>query len=179
MWTNFIPQMIFFQGIFGYLVLCILYKWSIDWSKASTSPPSLLNMLISMFLEPGKVDPANQLYRGQGGVQFILLIAAGVCVPILLCAKPYLAWQEMKKTKEEGYVSLSARDDLAGGVTGGETNGFRDDDALEGEEEGNGRAVLEQHDEEHVSPFFSLLLSLSSCSFHLIAYRTFANKMKL
>ncbi|KAH6919240.1 H+-ATPase subunit [Coprinopsis sp. MPI-PUGE-AT-0042] len=92
MWTNFIPQMIFFQ-------------WSIDWSESPTTPPSLLNMLINMFLEPGKVDPANQLYPGQGGVQFILLIAAGVCVPILLCAKPYLLWKAKRRGMEERFWS--------------------------------------------------------------------------
>ena len=64
-YANFIPQIIFLQSIFGYLVVCILYKWSIDWSESATDPPSLLNMLIEMVLSPGNVDPKKQLYRGQ------------------------------------------------------------------------------------------------------------------
>ena len=138
-YTNFIPQMIFLQSIFGYLVVCILYKWTVDWSQASTQPPSRLNMLIGMVLTPGAVDPDTQLYPGQSTVQVILLLMAGVCVPWLLITKPYLQYQEMKKTKGQGYIGLGGEDTIGGHAT---------DDQLEGEEEGNGRAVAEAVDEE-------------------------------
>lgn len=141
-WANFVPQMIFLQSIFGYLVVCILYKWSIDWSTATTQPPSLLNMLISMFLSPGNVAPETQLYRGQSTVQIILLFLAAICVPWLLITKPYVTWKEMKKIQGQGYVGLAHGDDIP-----------RDhsDDALEGEEEGNGRAIVEDVEEVQVS----------------------------
>lgn len=136
---NFIPQMIFLQSIFGYLALCILYKWSVDWSKVATQPPSLLNMLINMFLEPGAVAPEVQLYPGQELVQTVLLLLAGICVPWLLITKPYIAWKEMKRIQAQGYTGLgeNPRDDP--------------DDVLEAEEEGNGRAVIEDAHDEHVS----------------------------
>lgn len=139
-YANFIPQMIFLQSIFGYLVICILYKWSIDWSKASTEPPSLLNMLIGMFLSPGTVDPQSQLYPGQGFVQVILLLLAVVCVPWMLCMKPYFLWKEMQKIQGQGYVGLGHQD------------GPREssDEVLEVEEEGNGRVIIEEMEEEHV-----------------------------
>ncbi|KAG8217288.1 V-type proton ATPase subunit a [Butyriboletus roseoflavus] len=137
-YANFIPQMIFLQSIFGYLVICILYKWIIDWSEASTAPPSLLNMLIAMFLSPGSVDPKSQLYPGQGFVQAVLLLLAVVCVPWMLCMKPYFLWKEMQKIQGQGYVGL-------------DHHGPREssDEVLEIEEEGNGRVIVEEMEEEH------------------------------
>lgn len=136
-WTNFVPSMLFLQSIFGYLVICILYKWSVDWSKSATPPPALLTMLIDMVLSPGTIKPETFLYRGQGTVQVILLLIAFVCVPWLLVAKPYLQYKEMKKTQGQGYIGLGGEDVIRG------------DDVLEGEEEGNGRAIAESMEDDH------------------------------
>jgi V-type H+-transporting ATPase subunit a len=117
---NFIPGMIFFQGIFGYLVFTIIYKWCVDWNSAGQSPPSLLNMLIYMFLKPGTVE--EKLYSGQGVVQVILVLAAVIQVPIMLFLKPfYLRW-EHNRARAQGYrglgetTAVSALDDDDGKV---------------------------------------------------------------
>ncbi|KNZ63961.1 uncharacterized protein VP01_1080g15 [Puccinia sorghi] len=103
-WAEFLPQLLFMESIFGYLVLTIIYKWSIDWSQPGAgNPPNILNMLIYMFLAPGSVDPEEQLYAGQPFIQVVLLLLALVCIPWMLCVKPYLEYQAHQKILGQGY----------------------------------------------------------------------------
>ncbi|KAL8283216.1 hypothetical protein RQP46_005994 [Phenoliferia psychrophenolica] len=137
-WAEFLPQILFMESIFGYLIACIVYKWSVNWEEAARNPPNLLNMLIKMFLSPGNVLPEDQLYPGQATIQVFLLLLALVCVPWMLCTKPYLLWKEHQKITEQGYHGIGA-------------NGH---DALsqedESDAEGGGHAVVSaEMDEEH------------------------------
>ncbi len=83
-----IPRLVFLLCTFGYMILLILIKYCIDWSATSASPPNLIQTMINMFLSPGYVAPADQLYAGQGFVQGLLLSAALVAMPILFIGEP-------------------------------------------------------------------------------------------
>ncbi|KAF7559112.1 hypothetical protein G7046_g5048 [Stylonectria norvegica] len=154
-WANFIPGMIFFQSIFGYLVLCIIYKWSVDWLGTGRQPPGLLNMLIYMFLQPGFVD--EQLYPGQSTVQVILLLLAVAQVPILLFLKPFYQRWEHNRARAQGYRGIgetSRVSALDGDEDGPVSNGNGHGDSFD--EDGEGVAMLTQNiDEEHEEFEFS------------------------
>ncbi|CEJ91750.1 Putative Vacuolar ATP synthase 98 kDa subunit [[Torrubiella] hemipterigena] len=154
-WGNFVPGMIFFQSIFGYLVVCIIYKWSVDWSSVGNKAPGLLNMLIYMFLQPGELEAGAQLYSGQAFVQVSLLLLAFAQVPVLLFLKPfYLRW-EHNRARAQGYrglgehsrVSALDGDDENDGLMNGHGTSFDD---------GEGVAMISQNiDEEHEEFDFS------------------------
>jgi len=99
---GFIPEMIFFLSIFGYLVVLILMKWSIDWVDRDESPPSLLNILISMFMSPGVYTEASRIFASQEHVQLVLVCVALCAVPLLLLPKPLLFLADQNKRAEEG-----------------------------------------------------------------------------
>lgn len=133
-WAELVPQLLFLESLFGYLVITILYKWSTDWyatdaagQSLHNSPPGLLNMLIYMFLKPGVVDADTQLYSGQATVQLGLLLLALVCVPWMLVTKPYLLYKEHQQRQGAGYHAV-------GSSPGEQRIASADDDAHDGAE---------------------------------------------
>lgn len=69
---EFIPQMIFLNFLFGYLVIIIIAKW------VSGSTADIYHVLIYMFLSPGTDGLTcsgdcmeNLMYPGQGPLQVI------------------------------------------------------------------------------------------------------------
>lgn len=84
-----------------------------------------------MFLSPGTIDVP--LYAGQGFVQTVLLLVALVCVPWMLCMKPYILWKKHQKIAAQGYAQIGANggfhddetdlNDGANGFTAGRLSG--------------------------------------------------------
>lgn len=148
---NFLPGLLFMQSIFGYLSVTVIYKWARDWIKDGKPAPSLLNMLINMFLAPGVID--DELYPHQAGVQVFLLLLALVCIPWLLLAKPiYFVIKNRKSHNgddllEEGQALLQQDSDTTGNDQGlnGEREQEDDEDDEDGEhEEAIGDIIIHQ-----------------------------------
>ncbi|CAN7945715.1 unnamed protein product, partial [Ixodes hexagonus] len=93
-WSEFVPEVIFLTALFGYLVVLIVYKWTLPDGAPNGEGPgcsrSLLIMFINMFLVTYTKEPCYQdvLYPGQKPVQMALLAVAFLSVPWLLLAKP-------------------------------------------------------------------------------------------
>uniref|UniRef100_A0A667WZJ6 V-type proton ATPase subunit a n=1 Tax=Myripristis murdjan TaxID=586833 RepID=A0A667WZJ6_9TELE len=86
-YLGFIPEIVFLSSLFGYLVILVFYKWLSYDARTSKDAPSLLIAFINMFLF-NYSDPSNKpLYRGQMGVQSLLVIIALACVPCMLIVK--------------------------------------------------------------------------------------------
>ncbi|ORX76949.1 V0/A0 complex, 116-kDa subunit of ATPase [Basidiobolus meristosporus CBS 931.73] len=105
--AEFLPQILFMECVFGYLCICIIYKWLVDWKNRPVSPPSLLNLLIHMFLSPGSVDSSEMLYYGQEKVQLGLVVLAVVCVPWMLLAKPLILRYRHNRKRESSDFAFS------------------------------------------------------------------------
>ncbi|GAA6218005.1 V-type proton ATPase 116 kDa subunit a isoform X1 [Lates japonicus] len=86
-YLGFIPEIVFMSSLFGYLVILIFYKWVSYNARTSRDAPSLLIAFINMFLFNYN-DPSNKpLYKGQMGVQSLLVVIALACVPCMLIVK--------------------------------------------------------------------------------------------
>ncbi|KAH3678390.1 hypothetical protein WICMUC_001407 [Wickerhamomyces mucosus] len=136
---NFIPGLLFMQSIFGYLSVCIVYKWSINWAEAGKPAPGLLNMLISMFLSPGVVE--EPLFPHQAKLQVILLLIALVCVPWLLLLKPLYFKRKLDK---EAALKQNPRDIEQPLIENQDHHNDDDDDEEEGHGEEFGDIMIHQ-----------------------------------
>jgi len=104
-WYVFVPQMIFMNATFGYLVFLIFLKWLTDWNAPGAAPaPDLKAILIGLFMSPGSVPPELQMYPFQAQVQLILFVLALVAVPWMLIPKPMIL-----KARHEARMSKKYR----------------------------------------------------------------------
>ncbi|KAL9238236.1 hypothetical protein vseg_012688 [Gypsophila vaccaria] len=106
-WFQFVPQMIFLNGLFGYLSVLIVMKW------CTGSKADLYHIMIYMFLSPTDELGENELFAGQKNVQMVLLLLALVSVPWMLLPKPFiLKHQHQRRHQGETYEPLQGEESL-------------------------------------------------------------------
>lgn len=124
---EFIPQVLFLTCIFGYLVIMIIYKWAQPWTV--NNPPSLLLMLINMFLKFGNNPPPGEVLYGssdgstQGKFQSFLVVLAVICVPWMLLVRPLILRARAKAKARHDELHHISPDDHDDAMLGGEDEG--------------------------------------------------------
>ncbi|KAG7171063.1 V-type proton ATPase 116 kDa subunit a isoform 1-like 2 [Homarus americanus] len=110
-YCEFIPQVLFLTCLFVYMVFLVFHKWV--WygalgtvSQSSSCAPSILITFINMVLVKGYQDHEGEdcspyMFAGQFGIQRFLLIVALLCVPWMLCVKPFLLHRNNKRRQLE------------------------------------------------------------------------------
>uniref|UniRef100_A0A674CPB9 V-type proton ATPase subunit a n=1 Tax=Salmo trutta TaxID=8032 RepID=A0A674CPB9_SALTR len=97
-----IPELLFMQCLFGYLVFMVLFKWVAFSPQDSDRAPSILIHFIDMFLFTENEDNPP-LYHGQMIVQRVLVVVALASVPVLLLGKPlYLYYNHRRRANTRG-----------------------------------------------------------------------------
>ncbi|XP_011643087.1 V-type proton ATPase 116 kDa subunit a [Pogonomyrmex barbatus] len=97
LFLEFLPQLFFLVLLFFYMIILMFIKWilydasSDDIGRKPGCAPSVLITFINMMLFKDAVVPADcsqYMFKGQDILQLVLLIAAVLCVPIMLFGKP-------------------------------------------------------------------------------------------
>lgn len=109
-YTELVPQIIYFSALFLYLAYLIFVKWLKygPFNKAETGTHCAPNILVTfinmmLFKNVPVFAECSQMYQNQNQVQRILVITALICVPWLFAAKTTVLLH--KKKSEVGKES--------------------------------------------------------------------------
>ncbi|XP_038847338.1 V-type proton ATPase 116 kDa subunit a1-like isoform X14 [Salvelinus namaycush] len=108
---GFIPEIVFMASLFGYLIILVFYKWTAYDAFTSKDAPSLLIAFINMCLFNYGDVTNKPLYRGQMGIQIVLVLIALACVPCMLIVKTMVLrrqhlWKKHLGTQKFGGVRV-------------------------------------------------------------------------
>lgn len=94
---EFIPQILFFVCLIGYMDFLIVYKWL---TPEGNPKPSIIAAMIGMVMLKD-VKPEEQFYPNQKLIQTILLILALVSIPWMLLPKPFMEkWAHSRRVQK-------------------------------------------------------------------------------
>ena len=112
----FIPQLSLMLWLFGWMNLLIIIKWLTPWYDNTSKAPSIVSIMINMFLNFGNVDSdiADSLFFTPGAQQFVcvLFVLIAICSILwMLIVKPFLLINEMygnhsQKERRDIYIGI-------------------------------------------------------------------------
>jgi V-type H+-transporting ATPase subunit a len=105
---EFLPQIVFMTILFGYMNFMIFIKWATDWSNDTSRAPSIITLLMGIFLKGGSVGPDGDKkpvwgledYTRQENFHNWVLVISLICVPLMLFPKPIFEYMKHNKAHE-------------------------------------------------------------------------------
>jgi hypothetical protein len=74
--------------------LMIICKWNTDFTNRENDAPSVITMMIGMFLNGGAMEKGQKAVifsdGGQQALSIFFLLVAFICVPTMLFPKPFI-----------------------------------------------------------------------------------------
>ena len=100
--VEFIPQMIFMNLLFGYMIALIFIKWNTDYTGNTENAPSIITILMNLALKNGSVDgkPVWSTVEIEERTNKIFFYVAMLCIPIILLPKPLIKIFENEKQRK-------------------------------------------------------------------------------
>ena len=103
---RFLPQLIFFNCLFGYMGFLIVWKWA----APKMIDRSILNTFINMIMKLGAIEGTDPLFFPyQLYVQRGLLLLAFLSVPWMIFGKPILFLMRKRRIEAQGYQEADRR----------------------------------------------------------------------
>lgn len=106
---EFIPQILFFLGLFGYMALLIFIKWTKDYMPLildgkGIQAPGIIALFSNIYVKP-KFAIVGEDPDLQYNIQLALLGVAFVCVIWMLFPKPFIVHSQQKKAAAKKHAS--------------------------------------------------------------------------
>lgn len=108
-----LPQMLYLIPFFGYIVVLIIVKWCTKFEGNDFYPVeqqnegvNLIQTIIAIIINAGSKDPTLHLYKGQWGVQAVILVLFIVSIVLLLILRPIFTCIKRRGDKSFTKASL-------------------------------------------------------------------------
>ena len=93
---EFIPQIVLFMCLFGFMDLMVILKWTTDYSDDTSKAPAIINTMLNMAMNGGQPSNPHESpifgdkssYDDQIALMNMLMMIVMICIPLMLCVKP-------------------------------------------------------------------------------------------